>query len=375
MLAVHTDHEHIHNHIVVNNVNYYSGKSFETEYNQGKIPDRAWAKLREVSDKICTERGLSVILDDISTKGKDHYEWEMDKQKLSWKSKLKYAIDQVVKVSEDFEDFLKKCEDFGILVDYDPDRVIDLKFMLAEQKERNPRAKFTRARTLGWFYESKQIESRIKNWKKYKDYKPSIKIIRTSTDKFLQSEGLTNWADRENMKETSIALNEMNASNSTLEELETAARAASEKADDLNDEARAIRSEVNQIIDRLPKMKEFEHYAQFHQTAKTLQGKELEKFRKKVSYELEQYRTLLKEVREWYPSSTVPTVKALEKRRERLAEEYTSKKANAEYLEKESLRLSGLADRKRNSQKTVQKYLENEQEVKRKKKKNRDVLE
>ena len=31
--------------------------------------------------------------------------------------------------------------------------MIDLKFMLAEQKERNPRAKFTRSRTLGWFYE------------------------------------------------------------------------------------------------------------------------------------------------------------------------------------------------------------------------------
>ena len=86
--------------------------------------------------------------------GKSHWEWDMSRQGLSWKAKLKYAIDQVIKVSEDFDDFLAKCKDFGVLVEYDPDHKIDLKFMLAEQKERNPRARFTRARTLGWFYES-----------------------------------------------------------------------------------------------------------------------------------------------------------------------------------------------------------------------------
>ena len=33
------------------------------------------------------------------------------------------------------------------MVDYNPDHKIDLKFMLAAQKERNPRARFTRAKT------------------------------------------------------------------------------------------------------------------------------------------------------------------------------------------------------------------------------------
>ena len=78
----------------------------------------------------------------------------MSRQGLSWKAKLKYAIDQVVKESENFEDFLEKCTAHGILYEYNPDQKIDLKFMLAEQKEHNPRAKFTRSRTLGWFYET-----------------------------------------------------------------------------------------------------------------------------------------------------------------------------------------------------------------------------
>ena len=75
-----------------------------------------------------------------------HWEWDMKRQGLSWKAKLKYAIDQVVKVSEDFNDFLAKCAEYGILVEYNPEHKIDLKFMLAEQKDNNPRAKFTMAK-------------------------------------------------------------------------------------------------------------------------------------------------------------------------------------------------------------------------------------
>ena len=120
--------------MIVNNVNFYTGKTFETEHNQGKIPDRAWNKLRTISDELCRKHGLSIIENPHLSNGKSHWEWELDKQNLSWKEQLKRAIDEVIKVSEDFEDFLAKCTDFGILVDYNPDHKIDLKFMLAEQK-------------------------------------------------------------------------------------------------------------------------------------------------------------------------------------------------------------------------------------------------
>ena len=96
VLATHTNTDCIHNHIIVNNVNFFTGKTFETEHNQGKIPERAWAKLLNASDELCKENSLSVIDDHTSTKGKSHFEWEVDKINKSWKSKLKYAIDQVV---------------------------------------------------------------------------------------------------------------------------------------------------------------------------------------------------------------------------------------------------------------------------------------
>ena len=226
VLAVHVDHEHIHNHIILNNVNFYTGKTFETEFNQGKIPERAWSKLRQVSDELCKKHHLSVIESPEKSKGKSHYEWELDKQSLSWKAQLKQAIDEVIKVSEDFNDFLLKCAEYGILVDYNPEHRIDLKFMLAAQKERNPRARFTRAKTLGWFYESKQIARRIETYKYMTTHAPKARLIPTTAERFQQSQGLQNWADRENMKVASKALNEMTASNSTIEELESAAHRA-----------------------------------------------------------------------------------------------------------------------------------------------------
>ena len=107
-----------------------------------------------MSDNLCRKHHLSVVENPERSKGKSHHEWELEKQNLSWKARLKAAIDEVIKVSESFEDFFAKCAEFGILVDYNPDHKIDLKFMLAKQKERNPRAK-----TLGNFYESKRRNS------------------------------------------------------------------------------------------------------------------------------------------------------------------------------------------------------------------------
>lgn len=127
-----------------------TGKTFETEHNQGKKKDRAWAEVRRISDELCRENNLSVIENPEQSKGKSHWEWDMSRQGLSWKAKLKFAIDQAVQQSEDFADFLQKCAENGILVYYNPQHKIDLKFMLAEQKENNPRAKMTRAKTLGW---------------------------------------------------------------------------------------------------------------------------------------------------------------------------------------------------------------------------------
>lgn len=175
-LAVHTDTDHIHLHCIFNNVSRANGRTFESNMNQGKVKDRAWKKLRDLSDEVCKRHHLSVVERPEMGKGKSHWEWDMTRQGLSWKAKLKFTIDQVIKESEDFDDFLRKCADFGVLVEYNPAHKIDLKFMLAEQKERNPRAKMTRAKTLGWFYETETIKNRIAQYQGGWIYVPRTKI-------------------------------------------------------------------------------------------------------------------------------------------------------------------------------------------------------
>ena len=61
VIAVHHDKSHLHCHIIFNNTNLYNGLSFTTEHNQGRKSERAWAELREISDEICAEHGISVI--------------------------------------------------------------------------------------------------------------------------------------------------------------------------------------------------------------------------------------------------------------------------------------------------------------------------
>lgn len=367
VLAVHVDHEHIHNHVIVNNVNFYTGKTFETEHNQGEIPDRAWSKLRTISDELCGKHGLSIIENPHLSKGKSHWEWELDKQNLSWKEQLKRAIDEVIKVSEDFEDFLAKCADFGILVDYNPNHKIDLKFMLAEQKERNPRAKMTRAKTLGYFYESKQIRRRIESYKYQMSHRPTARIIRTTAEKFQQSQGLTNWADRENMKAASKALNEMTASNSTLEELESAALTAFSQRMAAKSEQSALRKKWDEIQELLPLVEEVIKYTDIHKRYKSLMGKEQTKFGKQCAYELSEYDRLFAKIREIIPEGKVPSPELLRKQLEKIQEQYNEQSAKYDTAKKEADRLAQQIQKKRQSQKTLDRYLQNEQAAKRKK--------
>jgi len=154
VLAVHNDHEHVHCHIVFNNVNSFSGNTFETEFNQGPIKDRKWAKLREISDEVCRDFGLSVIENPIG-KGVSHYERDMQKEGKSWKEKLRNKLAKIIFKSEDFDDFLRRCEKKNIEVVYTPEKKVKLKFRLEGQQ------RFVRADTLGEDYLPENIVENI----------------------------------------------------------------------------------------------------------------------------------------------------------------------------------------------------------------------
>ena len=370
-LAVHTDTSHIHIHCIFNNVSLNDGRTFETLHNQGNVKERSWKKLIDLSDEICRKHGLSVIEEHAQVKGKSHYEWTVDKLNLSWKSRLKYAIDQVIKVSDDFEDFLKKCADFGVLVDYNPNHKIDLKFMLREQKENNPRAKMTRARTLGWFYETPRIKSRIENHKRFMSYAPKAKLIRTTSEKFLQAPALTRWADRANMKEVSKAMNEIAKRGLDYEHTVSAAQESFDKQMKLQDDLDRIGMQIKDLSAQLKLMELYVQYKPYNDHCKRLTGREKKKFHSEYRYELDEYQKAVKKLKDWYPSGSVPSLELLRKTIADLETEQKQKKALYSQTADETEVLS-------KSLQQIEQYLGNEQqraeeEQRRKRKKNGDL--
>ena len=366
-LTVHTDKNHIHLHCIFNNVNRVNGRTFETNMNQGKVKDRAWKKLRDLSDKVCKRHHLSVIKNPEQTKGKSYFEWDMNRQGLSWKARLKYAIDQVIMESENFEDFLKKCADFGVLVDYNPDHKIDLKFMLAEQKKRNPRAKMTRAKTLGWFYETEQIKNRIAQYQGVMTYVPRTKIrqnAQQSENKFIQDA-----IDRGNMKLASIAKNIISEYGVEPENVRNAAVSTYAHSRHLLSELNSINTEIEDLKTKLKVLKKYRKLKLYDEELKTLDGRQAKKYRKEHSAELSEYGEIRRQVLEFYPSGHIPKVENLEKKINALMQERSEKNMQFHEFDKKA---RDLAD----AQRTIEEFLRqerNEQQQDRKRKKNGDL--
>ena len=157
VIAVHNDKDHLHCHIIFNNTNLYNGLSFTTEHNQGRKSERAWAELREISDEICAEHGISVISEPEKGHGVSHFERDMQKEGKSWKDKLRVRIAEVMLYSRDFKDFLEKCSECGIEYVYKPSNKVKLKFRLSGDGQQ----RFTRAETLGEGFTVESITEQI----------------------------------------------------------------------------------------------------------------------------------------------------------------------------------------------------------------------
>ena len=73
VLTTHIDKGHVHNHIIfcaVNFVDYH-------KYNSNK---RSYYGIRNISDRLCYENGLSVITPEKGRKGKSHIEYQAEKK-------------------------------------------------------------------------------------------------------------------------------------------------------------------------------------------------------------------------------------------------------------------------------------------------------
>lgn len=110
VIATHIDKKHIHNHIIFNSTSFVDYKKFRSQ------PYKTVAKIREISDKVCKENGLSVLPAKVGI-GKSYKEWLINKEgKLTWKETIKNKIDEVVPRVHSFAEFVAEINKSGIEV-------------------------------------------------------------------------------------------------------------------------------------------------------------------------------------------------------------------------------------------------------------------
>lgn len=156
VIATHVNTGVIHNHILINSVSYVDGK----KYNDCKAN---YQKMRDISDRLCREYGLSVIENPGKSK-RQNYKTYMDIQngKQTKDRMLKNEIDYCISISYDAKHFIKYMKRFGYEFDFDAEKPT-----VMHPTFRMPR----RLNTLGKGYSLDDITARL-----YKNYNRAFQI-------------------------------------------------------------------------------------------------------------------------------------------------------------------------------------------------------
>src|SRR5665648_486695 len=117
LVATHTDKDHLHNHFIVNSVNFETGAKYRQSISE--LMD-----IKELSNEICEREGLHVMTKEEQTPGKSlsMNEYQVAVKGESWKFKLMGEIDQSRETSRSKEDFIKSMESKGYHVKWTDER-------------------------------------------------------------------------------------------------------------------------------------------------------------------------------------------------------------------------------------------------------------
>jgi hypothetical protein len=221
VLTTHIDKGNVHNHIMFCAVNFMDYH----KYNSNK---KSYYQIRNASDRICRESGLSIVKPGkqieytdkdgqrrtrpAKEQGRSYAEYAADKAGGSWKGKLKIVIDTTIPLSSDFEDFLRRMEAAGYEVKRRGETI----------SFRDPgQEKFTRLRenTFGEDYTAQRITERIQGKKRAvsapkRDSKTvSLVIDIENSIKAQQSRGYEQWAKIHNLKQAAKTVNFLTENN------------------------------------------------------------------------------------------------------------------------------------------------------------------
>lgn len=254
VIATHIDKEHCHNHIIFCAVDNVEHK----KYNDCK---RTYRQIRNLSDELCREHGLSVIIPS-GQKGKIHYEWQMAKAGTSWKARMKSDMDDAIREAHSYEDFISRMQTKGYEVKgetFGDNALKYLSFCVSGQ------SRFTRVseKNFGVGYTKESIRERIEKRVKAQENSPVKKkfpfpkrpdakrtLIDADKEKFQENGALKHWADIQNLKIAAASY----AEGGSVEELK-------QKISERSATAKVARSEIVELEHEMKAKAEILKYA------------------------------------------------------------------------------------------------------------------
>ena len=332
VIATHVDRGHIHNHIIFNNVNKKTGICYKSN-------KRSYHQIRYQSDKLCKENNLSVIDEHYEkfkkkykTAGKSWYENEQAKKGASWKSKLQFDIDRIIKQSKDWDEFLKKMAELGYEIKYG-------KHIAFKPKDK---ARFTRAKTIGEDYTEERLKERIAERESVKTSSVKKRIgnvidMDTNT-KVKESKGYEYWATKHNlntMADSVIFIREHGIK--SVKQLDEYIQKTADERQNLQEKIKSIDKEMEQLSDTMEQVYTVKKYREHYKEYKANPSDKT--FYEEYKAQITLYENALSELKKSY--SKLPNSKnildkldELQEKKNTLMQEYSSSKSTMDNLYK-----------------------------------------
>lgn len=146
VVGTHIDKAHIHSHIIINSVSFVDGKKYRDS------AKNLFYDIRGLSDEICRQHGLSVIIPEKEKKTLTYIEWlARNHGRVSWQTLIRNDIDDCIKQAFNYGNFLT-------LMEYKGYEIKQGKYIAFQPvgKER-----FSRGYKLGHEYSWQNIKNRI----------------------------------------------------------------------------------------------------------------------------------------------------------------------------------------------------------------------
>ena len=108
VIGTHVDKDHIHSHILFNSVNYFTGEKYHASTRD------YYRQIRKISDRLCREHGLSVIMEGKGEKAVSYIEWlRQSKGQPTFRAMLEADLREAIEDANDIGHFFLIMEHKG----------------------------------------------------------------------------------------------------------------------------------------------------------------------------------------------------------------------------------------------------------------------